>query len=107
MKAIRLSVLCSLLLLAAVPCFAIQCRTCEGEVYPYCISMPNSASRCEIGLDYCIDRPSTFCIDARPAGLPAMLSEWSVASIEERHPSDATQVVTTPSVIAELRSAQR
>ena len=103
MKLLRLTVVCSLLLLAAVPSFAIGCRSCDGDVYPYCISTPDSGTRCEIGQDYCFTRPSSFCtgFSEEQAAAPAVLAEWTVASVEISRPSDGTKVVTAPAVVAD------
>ena len=101
MKLIRLTLVCSLLLLAATPSFAIGCRSCDGPVYPYCISTPDSGTRCQIGQDYCFTQPSSFCtgFSERDAA-PAVLAEWTVASIEISRPAEGTKVVTAPGSIA-------
>jgi hypothetical protein len=103
MKLIRLTLVCSLLLLAAVPSFAIGCRSCDGLEYPYCISTPDSGTRCEIGVDYCITRSSSFCsgFSEQTAAAPAVLAEWNVASIEISRPAEGTKVVTAPAVVAD------
>jgi len=51
MKLVRLTLVCSLLLLAASPVFALPCRSCDGDVYPYSVSTPDSGTRCQIGID--------------------------------------------------------
>lgn len=104
MKLTRLALVCSLLLLAAVPSYAIGCRSCDGDVYPYCIPTPDSGTRCEIGVDYCITRPSSFCTGfSEQAAAPAVLAEWTVASIEIDRPAEGTKVVTSPAAVADAR----
>lgn len=104
MKLIRLTLACSLLLLAAVPSFAIGCRSCDGEVYPYCVSTPNSKTRCNIGPDYCFTESAPFCTNfSEQATAPAVLAEWTVASIEISRPAEGTKVVTSPAAVAEAR----
>ena len=77
MKLVRLTLVCSLLFLAASPAFAIICRSCDGLEYPYCISTPDSGTRCQIGPDYCFTQSAPFCSGftdeaaAAPAVLPS------------------------------------
>lgn len=101
MKLLRFTLVCSLLLLAAAPTYAIGCRSCDGDVYPYCISTPDSGTRCQIGVDYCFTQPSSFCTGFAPEteAAPA-LAEWTVASIEVTRPADGTQVVTPQTAVA-------
>ncbi len=105
MKLTRLTLVCSLLLLAAVPSYAIGCRSCDGDVYPYCISTPDSGTRCEIGVDYCFTRDAPFCTNftEQAAAPPAVLAEWTVASIEINRPAEGTKVVTSPAAVADAR----
>lgn len=101
MKLLRFTLVCSLLLLAATPSFAIGCRSCDGDVYPYCISTPDSGTRCQIGVDYCFTQSSSFCTNFAPENEAApALAEWTVASIEITRPADGTQVVTPQTAVA-------
>ena len=106
MKLMRITLVCSLLLLAAAPSYAIGCRSCDGDVYPYCISTPDSHTRCEIGVDYCFTRDAPFCTNfTEQAAVPAVLAEWSVASIEISRPADGAKVVTAPAAVADASLA--
>lgn len=98
MKLLRIAFACSLLLLAAVPSFALPCEACTGSVYPYCEPSGNH-TRCLIGIDTCQDRSAPSCT---PSGQPpaAMLAEWTVASIEISRPAQAKTVVSSPGVVA-------
>ncbi len=103
MKLSRLIFVCSLLLLAASPVFAIGCRSCDGPEYPYCISTPDSGTRCQIGIDYCFTQPSSYCTGfSDETAAPAVLAEWTVASIEITRPTEGTtKVVTAPAAVAD------
>lgn len=102
MKLLRLTLVCSLLLLAATPSYAIICRSCDGDVYPYCISTPDSGTRCQIGPDYCFTQSAPFCSGfSDHAAAPAVLAEWTVASIEISRPAEGTKVVTAPAAVAD------
>jgi hypothetical protein len=109
MKLIRLAAVCTLLLLAAAPSFAIGCNSCIGAEYPYCESTPGSKTRCEIGPDYCFTKSAPFCTNFAPESTPAtaMLAEWTVASVTVSRPSQGTAVVTShdTSAVAELSTA--
>jgi hypothetical protein len=103
MKLLRLTLVCSLLLLAATPSYAIVCRSCDGPEYPYCIETPGSGTRCSIGVDWCITKPHTYCdpeYSAELTAAPAVLAEWTVASVEVTRPAEGTQVVTSQTAVA-------
>ncbi|HYR28240.1 MAG TPA: hypothetical protein VEU30_07215 [Thermoanaerobaculia bacterium] len=105
MKLLRLTLVCSLLLIAATPSYAAVCRSCDGPVYPYCIDTPGTATRCSFGVDWCITKPNSFCDPALAAELttqPAVLAEWTVASVEVTRPAEGTQVVTSQTAVADL-----
>lgn len=108
MKLIRLTLVCSLLLLVAVPSFAIPCRACTGSEYPYCEPNPDGKTRCSIGVDTCVTQTSSFCTGfSDQASLqPAMLSEWQVASIEVKRPAETTKVTAQP-VVADASNLQK
>jgi len=102
MKLLRLTLVCSLLLLAATPSYAIVCRSCDGPEYPYCIDTPGSGTRCALGIDWCITKPSTYCDPEELAATSPVLAEWTVASVEVTRPADGTQVVTSQTAVADL-----
>ena len=107
MKLIRLTIVCSLLLLAAVPSFALPCNSCTGSEYPYCESTPGSGTRCRFGIDTCTTISAPNCTNFTDQGAePAMLAEWTVASIEISRPVDGTKVVTSPAAIADAGISQ-
>ncbi len=105
MKLSRIVLVCTLLLLAAVPSFAAPpCRSCLDDVGP-CFEDPGSGTRCrfvggacETFLAFCIDRADT-----------TVLAEWKIASIEVNRP-DAdqrlTKVVITPASVAKAETPQ-
>ena len=106
MKTLRIALVCSLLLLVAVPSFAIPCRACTGNEYPYCEPNPDGGTRCSIGIDWCNTQPSSFCTGFTDQAAVAVLAEWTVASVEVSRPSDGTKVVTTPAAVADAGLAQ-
>jgi hypothetical protein len=102
MKLFRLTLVCSLLLLAAVPSFALPCRACTGPVYPFCEPNPDGGTRCQIGPDWCATVNAPGCVGfTDEAAATAVLAEWTVASIEISHPSQGTKAVTSPAAVAE------
>ena len=104
MKLVRLTLVCSLLLLAAVPSFAITCSTC---VERQCADTPDTHTRCRpVTPEGCETRVNLLCVGfAADAGAPAMLAEWTVASIEISRPADGTKVVTAPAAVAETAAS--
>jgi hypothetical protein len=98
MKLIRLTLVCSLLLLAAVPSFAITCSTCIDRV---CQETPGTGTRCRPVINGC---QTVLLPNCTPPPAPVMLSEWTVASIEISRPAAGTKVVTTPAAVAEAAS---
>lgn len=97
MKLVRLTLVCSLLLLAAVPSYAIPCSTCINRV---CEDTPGTGTRCRPIIDEfpnCETVSNPNCSPSpNAAAAPAMLAEWTVASIEISRPAEGTKVVTTP-----------
>lgn len=107
MELLRLTLACSLLFLAAVPSFA-GCTTCSETVFQGCDSTPNSKTRCFFGIDTCETRSAPFCTNfTDQAAAPAMLAEWTVASIEISRPAEGTKAVTSPAVVADARILQK
>lgn len=101
MKLFRFALVCSLLLLAASPSFAIGCSTCTAPDPPYCESNPGSGTRCQFGIDWCNEVSAPNCTRFADEPAPAMLAEWTVASIEVSRPADGTKVVTAPAALAQ------
>jgi hypothetical protein len=99
---LKVILVCTLLLLAAVPSFAApQCMDC------------NYWNECEVG-DWSIERcryddlgncytTFEFCITSSPQ--TTVLTEWKVASIEISRPSLDAITVTAPVQVAEVRTA--
>jgi len=101
MKLLRLSLVCSLLLLAASPLFALPCSSCTAPDPPYCESTPDSGTRCLFHIDWCEDRSAPLCTGLMEgSAAPAVLAEWTVASIEISRPAEGTKVVTAPTAVA-------
>jgi hypothetical protein len=102
MKLIRLTLACTLLLLAAAPSFALPCTSCTGLEYPYCEPSPGSGTRCLFSIDSCIIRDAPWCSPfTDQTAAPAMIAEWTVASIEINRPGEGTKVVTSPAAVAD------
>ena len=102
MKLLRLSLVCSLLLLAATPLFAFPCESCTAPDPPYCESTPDSGTRCRFHIDWCETISSSFCTGFTEHSAPAVLAEWTVASIEVSRPAEGTKVVTSPAAVADV-----
>ena len=100
MKLVRFTLVCSLLLLAAIPSYAIPCSTCIDRE---CEGTPNSGTKClPVSPEGCETRFNPSCSGfANDAAAPAMLAEWTVASIEISRPAEGTKVVTTPAAVAQ------
>jgi hypothetical protein len=104
MKLLRLSLGCTLLLLAAFPSFALSCKTCDDFVINQCNLTPGSGTRCLFHIDYCETVSSSFCVNLADNRSPSpILADWSVASIEISRP-DGTKVVTAPVALAKART---
>jgi len=101
MKLLRFTLVCSLLLLAASPSFALACKSCIGLEYPYCEPTPGSGTRCIIGQDTCQDGKAPLCNPFTEESAPAMLAEWTVTSIEVSRPAQETEIVTFSAVVAD------
>ena len=100
MKLLRLTLACSLLLLAAAPTFAVACKSCDGP--SSCIFTPDSGTKCQRGIDWCNTIDNFTCVGfTDEAAAPAMLAEWTVATIEISRPAEGTKVVTAPAAVAD------
>lgn len=74
---LRVILACTLLLLAAVPSFALPlCRECDLNLR--CQAIPGAIEKCYSGVGYCYTTPE-LC--SRPNAAPVAV-DWSVASIE-------------------------
>src|SRR3954451_9815326 len=94
MKLCRLILACTLLLLAAVPTFALPtCTICENEGAPgQCFNDPGSAFHCKFSGGNCFTVGTPAYVGF--AGGP-LLKAWNVASIEITSPDPATHQLTT------------
>lgn len=101
MKLLRLTLVCSLLLLSVTPSYALACKSCTGPEYPYCESTPDSGTRCLISYRLCETVSAPSCTGFTGDSAPAMLAEWTVASMEIRRPAEGTKVVTSPAAVAD------
>ena len=98
---LRVILVCTLLLLAAVPSFAApQCEACDYW-WNECVNEPYSGFRCrytETGCEeyygYCIGRSQT-----------TVLAEWKVASIEISRPSLDSVTAAAPVQVTEVQTA--
>ena len=78
MRKVRLLLVCTVLLLAAVPSFALPlCMECNQ--YNRCEAIPGAIERCYSGPGYCYTDPFQPCSPPRAL---SVLSEWKVASVE-------------------------
>lgn len=100
MKLLRFTVVCSLLLLSATPSWALACKACTGLEPPYCQSEPDSGTRCVFSPRICMEY-STNCTGFSEESAPALLAEWTVASIEINRPAEGTKVVSSPAAVAD------
>jgi hypothetical protein len=93
---VRLILACTLLLLAAVPSFALPlCAECTE--WNTCESVPGAIERCRYDVNgLCYTTPER-CSSPRAATVSA---EWSVTSIEISRPSHDSVTVTAPSATA-------
>lgn len=95
---IRLILVCTFLLLAAVPSFALpQCQECDYW-WNYCDTIPGSIERCSYdATGSCYTWPG-LCSPPRSA---TVLTEWKVSSIEISRPSLDSVTVTAPAAVAQ------
>ena len=99
---VRITLICTLLLLAAVPSFAAPpCQVCDQWGSGLCASEPFShevcrttSAGCKSDFGYCIGRSDT-----------TILTEWQVASIEISRPALDSITVTAPVQVTEVPTA--
>jgi hypothetical protein len=95
---IRVILVCTVLLLAAVPSFALPlCGHCNE--WNFCESAPGDFERCLDGLDYCVITTARCSIPRSPE--TTVLADWSVASIEISQPALSSVTATAPAAVAE------
>ena len=95
---VRLILVCTLLLLAAVPTFALpQCKECTA--WNTCEPTPGSIETCKYDQNGQCYQDFDRCSIPRAA---TVLTEWNVASIEISRPSLETITITAPAVRAEV-----
>ncbi|MEA2463570.1 MAG: hypothetical protein QOJ98_1317 [Acidobacteriota bacterium] len=101
-KVVRMALVLSLLTVISLPAFAVPCRICTSEG---CEGAPEPTNtRCNFVLDPadCRQQSSPGCIGPLRA---AMVSEYSVASIEITRPSERITIVSDYQATAELKPA--
>ncbi|HYI12160.1 MAG TPA: hypothetical protein VEK57_24110 [Thermoanaerobaculia bacterium] len=98
---LRVILVCTLLLLAAAPSFALdRCKECNQ--FNQCQIMEGAVSKCESGPGYC-NRTTGLCSHSFAAA--PVLTDWTVASIEISRPAQECIAVTTPAQVAEVSTA--
>lgn len=89
---VRVVLVCTLLLLAAVPSFALdRCKEC---INLECKEVVGAFEKCYSGPGYCYTDPRVNCSHGRSGA--TVLADWTVASIEISRP--AQEGVETASV---------
>lgn len=97
---VRVILVCTLLLLAAVPSFANEnCRECN-PVTNRCYYSGDAVRRCvfDVSSGTCYLDPFLYCNPTRSA---TVASEWKVASIEVSRPPVDSVNVTAPAAAAQ------
>ena len=97
----RVILVCTLLVLAAVPSFALpQCKECNAS--NFCSVVPGALEVCQGNGVTCDTFPN-------PCSRPfqgTVATEWTVTSIEISRPSRDSITVTAPAPAAEVRDAE-
>ena len=99
---VRVILVCTLLLLAAVPSFALPlCAECTE--WNTCDPIPGSFERCKFDLNgFCFTTPQ-LCTPPRSA---TVLTEWQGTSVEISRPSQDSATVTASADVAEVPAAK-
>lgn len=99
---LRVILICTLLLLAASPSFALPlCGHCNE--WNMCESAPGDFERCKYDLQgNCI----TTWERCSPPFQGTVLTDWQVVSIEISRPALASVTVTAPAAVAEVPTTQ-
>jgi hypothetical protein len=99
MMKVRVILVCTLLLLAAVPTFALPlCADCNRE-FNSCDENPGAITRCRYNLSGLCYTDTGRC--SIPSAAMTVLTQWKVASIEIHRPSLDSITVTAPAAVAE------
>jgi hypothetical protein len=101
MKLTRFILVCTLLLLASSPLFALpQCKDCVNNV---CTPIPGaSIEPCTYVLGVCENYTGNCVIPHREP----VLADWTIASIEVSRPVLDAKVVATPAGAAAVRTIE-
>jgi hypothetical protein len=100
MMKLRVMLVCTLLLLAAVPTFALPvCAECVNLV---CDEVPGAIEKCSSTGSVCTTNPRERC---SPPFQSTVLTDWTVASIEISRPSLDSITITAPAVVAEVQTS--
>jgi hypothetical protein len=95
---VRVILVCTLLLMAALPTFALPlCGHCNE--FNRCESSPGDFERCFSGVNYCYTTTDRCSI---PNGNSTVLSDWEVVSVEISRPAPESVAVTTSARIADV-----
>ncbi len=98
---LRVILVCMLLLLVAVPSFALdRCKECNAQ--NVCEAMVGAVSKCVSGPGYC-NRTTGNCTPS--AASATVLIDWAVASTEISRPAQECTTVTTPVQASEVSTA--
>ncbi|HYI11560.1 MAG TPA: hypothetical protein VEK57_21060 [Thermoanaerobaculia bacterium] len=101
MKLTRLILICTLLLLASFPAFALpQCGECVSNE---CVYSPYSGTPCRYNSAGCCEIYFSNCSSLAPE---PVLADWTVASIEVSRPALDTEIVTTPADVDEVHTTE-
>jgi hypothetical protein len=99
MMKVRVILVCTLLLLVAVPTFALPlCAHCND--WNQCESAPGDFERCVATVSSCGYNTNRCSIPHSP-----VLADWTVASIEITRPSLESVTITAPAPAAEVPAA--
>ena len=97
---LRVILACTLLLLAAVPTFALPvCAECNAS--NRCEQIPGSIERCTDWTGSCYTQP----LSCSPPLHATVLTEWQVVSIEISRPALDSTTVTAPAAVAKAEVA--
>lgn len=100
---LRVIAVCTLLLLAAVPSFALpQCAVCNE--YNECDPIPGSYERCLYDAWGCCFNDFGRC-SVPYAAETTVLTDWKVTTIEISRPSLDSVTITAPAPLAEAPAA--
>lgn len=101
---VRLIAVCTLLLLAAVPSFALPlCQECN-EVTNRCETVSGAFERCKYdAAGNCYLDPFERC--SIPRASSTVLADWKVVSIEMDRPATDAVTATAPAAVLEVPAA--